>query len=316
MRGSCKTSRGMGVPPMKHGQDARAATAGKGSCKNLVRHLRRIVAVAGFLLVVLHIRADSAVLARALEQEGQHSLAALEYRRAALAATNAADAARWHWLAAHAYAAGHEWKLAGHMLDLVEETGLSGLDVPLVWLRAEQTLAERDWPAADFYFDSLVRRAEGAEWQAYAQRGRSIARLRRGDVAGARGGLESAPLEAVERYAAGRDRRPWVGGLLGLVPGLGYFYSGEIGNGVRSLLLNSLFIWGLVETAQDDQWAVFSVLAFAEFTWYSGSIYGGIDAAHRYNRRRLDAAVDALRDGERPRAVYDTLPVLTLRFEF
>lgn len=34
--GSCKTSRGMGVPPMKHGQDARATAAGKGFCKNLL----------------------------------------------------------------------------------------------------------------------------------------------------------------------------------------------------------------------------------------------------------------------------------------
>ena len=34
-RGSCKTPRGMGVPPMKHGQDARATPVGKGFCKTL-----------------------------------------------------------------------------------------------------------------------------------------------------------------------------------------------------------------------------------------------------------------------------------------
>ena len=71
---------------------------------------------------------------------------------------------------------------------------------------------------------------------------------------------------------------PWVGGVLGLVPGLGYVYSGEFANGARSLILNGLFIWGMVETAEREQWAAFSVLTFFEFTWYSGSIYGGAEA--------------------------------------
>jgi hypothetical protein len=33
--GSCKTPRGMGVPPMNHGQDARATLDAKGFCKSL-----------------------------------------------------------------------------------------------------------------------------------------------------------------------------------------------------------------------------------------------------------------------------------------
>ena len=81
------------------------------------------------------------------------------------------------------------------------------------------------------------------------------------------------------------------GGVLGLVPGLGYAYSGEYANAVRSLILNSLFIWGMVETADDDQWGLFALVTFGEFTWYSGSIYGGIDAAHRdLELRGLQAA--------------------------
>ena len=33
-RDSCKNHRGMGVPPMEHGQDARATPANRDSCKN------------------------------------------------------------------------------------------------------------------------------------------------------------------------------------------------------------------------------------------------------------------------------------------
>ena len=100
------------------------------------------------------------------------------------------------------------------------------------------------------------------------------------------------------------------------MPGCGYFYSGEIANGVRSLLLNGLFIWGMVETAEDKEWAVFSAITFFEITWYTGSIYGGIDAAHRHNHDRLHRAIDAL-DG---RAVMQPdpalLPEIGIRFRF
>ena len=104
--------------------------------------------------------------------------------------------------------------------------------------------------------------------------------------------------------------------MLGLVPGFGYIYSGEYANAARSIILNGLFIWGMVETAADDQWAVFSVLTFAELTWYSGSIYGGIDSAHRHNQRRLDAAVSDVRGEKQLRPDLAQVPLFTLKFDF
>ena len=82
------------------------------------------------------------------------------------------------------------------------------------------------------------------------------------------------------------------------------------------IILNGLFIWGMVETAADDEWAVFSVLTFAEFTWYSGSIYGGIDSAHRHNQRRLDAAVNDVRGDKTLRPISSQVPIFSLKFEF
>ena len=54
-----------------------------------------------------------------------------------------------------------------------------------------------------------------------------------------------------------------------------------------------------------------------ELTWYSGSIYGGIDAAHRYNQRRLDNAVHELRGDDAPRLEREArLDVFSLRIAF
>ena len=134
----------------------------------------------------------------------------------------------------------------------------------------------------------------------------------------ARAALEGDPnAEALERYLAGRDKSPRLGGLLGIVPGLGYAYSGEYGNALRSLLLNGLFGWAMFATAEDDQWALFAVATFFELTWYTGSIYGGIDAAHRHNRERLDSAVREIRGDDAPHIGHRLgLPLLKVDLAF
>ena len=274
------------------------------------------------LLVLVSLSARAATndvekaLALALGREGQHHLSALEYRRLALNESETSTAGRWYWLAAHEYASDRDWPLTARMLDLAEDADGDELTAPVTWLRAEQAWAERDWATAGFYFQSLGSAIDDAEWRNFAARGAAAARLRSGDIEGARAGLSGEPLEAVERYAAGSDKSPKVGGLLGLVPGLGYLYSGETGNAVRSLLLNGLFIWGMVETAEDDQWALFTLLTLGEFTWYSGSIYGGIDAANRYNRDRLNTAVEEVRGDRRPQPNLNAIPLFSLKFEF
>ena len=124
-------------------------------------------------------------------------------------------------------------------------------------------------------------------------------------------------LRLVEDYAAGSDKSPTVGGLLGIVPGLGYAYSGEWSNMVRSMVLNGLFGWAMFECADREEWGLFAVTTFFELTWYTGSIYGGIDAAHRYNRERLENAAAALRDRPVPSVGRAPgVPLLGVRLEF
>ena len=266
--------------------------------------------------------AEPARLALDLDAEGQREAAAIEFRRLALADEEAADAGRWFWLAAHEYALENKGELCNRMLDRAEDAAPLALSVPVAWLRAENAMSARDWPAAAFHFDSLRLKADADDVREFAARGAAAAHLREKDFESARQTLASAPgdldqaREAVERYAGGRDKKPWLGGMLGLVPGLGYIYSGEYANAARSIILNSLFLWGMAETADDDDWGVFAVLTFAEFTWYSGSIYGGIDAAHRHNQRRGDTAADEIRGEKKLRPDLAQVPIFSLKFEF
>jgi hypothetical protein len=274
------------------------------------------------LAVCFTAHAGPAELALQLAAEGQRDAAAIEFRRLALATGNAEDAARWYWLAAHEYAQGKNWERSNQMLDRAEDAAPLAQSVPVAWLRAENALQEKDWPVAAFHFDSLKLKVDSDDLREFAARGTAAARLCEKDFPGAKQALAAAPGEldaaraAIDCYAGRRDKKPWVGGVLGLVPGLGYVYSGEFANAARSLILNGLFIWGMVETATDDQWAVFSVLTFAELTWYSGSIYGGIDSAQRHNQRRLDAAVSDVRGEKQLRPDLAQVPLFTLKFVF
>jgi hypothetical protein len=72
----------------------------------------------------------------------------------------------------------------------------------------------------------------------------------------------------------------------------------------------------MVSTAEDDEWGAFTVISFFEATWYTGSIYGGVDASHRFNERRLQGCVDRVEGASGFEPDYGKLPVLSLRFEF
>ncbi|TAN36756.1 MAG: hypothetical protein EPN23_08070 [Verrucomicrobia bacterium] len=265
---------------------------------------------------------DSTQLARELAAEKDHAGAALEYRRLALTMPTAAARGGYFWASAFESLQAGEATAADHMLNRVENE-TPDLTNPVLLLRADVALAARKWEEAAFFADGVLQRTDAArEEKNLAARRLAAAELRAGDVAAARAGLQRAPdpapaaLAAVEGYAQGHDKKPRVGGLLGLVPGLGYVYAGEWANALRSVLLNSLFIFGMVNTAEHDEWGAFGVISFFEVTWYSGSIYGGIDASQRYNRERLDGAVRGINGpaGFAPDPL--KLPLISLRFSF
>jgi hypothetical protein len=287
---------------------------------------RGLLVFAALAAAVLGARAEeksaTRELAAELSGEGRWASAALEYRRLAWAEPE--REATWRWMAAWAYANSkdaRERARAERQLDAAEdaEDGGEGMvAVAIQALRAELALKTGAYGEARFHFEGLGAGAEDESWARWARRGAATAALRGGDETRARAALEgdAEGLAALSGVAPVRRKRPWVGGVLGLVPGMGYAYSGEWANAVRSLLLNGLFAWAMVETADDDEWALFGVCTFFEITWYSGSIYGGIDAAHRWNARRMDEAERALR-GENvlPEPVLVKLPVLELRFK-
>jgi hypothetical protein len=262
-------------------------------------------------------------LARELLDEKDYPLAAVEFRRFAMETEVPEEVAASYLYAGYAYLQAGKTVSTREMLDraeLADTQSLYGNEVAL--LNAERAYRARDPESALYFYDLLAEPASPESLRTFALRRSAAIHCSRGDLEDARRQLGRLPdgtasLQALDAYAGGQDKSPYVGGLLGLIPGAGYWYSGEIANGFRSLILNALFIYGMAHTAYEDQWGAFAAISFFEVTWYTGSIYGGVDAAQRYNNDRLDAALQGiegdLRCQPNPQM---TLPIFKLKIDF
>lgn len=293
------------------------------------RNADRTFAIGLFGLLIFLAAADVFAVERSeiylplrLIKEQDAASAALEFRRLALRADQPQDRAGFFWASAHQYMEANRLGVAEQMLDLSEDAWPQ-IDQPALLLRGELARQRNDLGSARFYWSTLMRSDPDLETDHFVRRRLAGAHVQESRLESAREALDGLPaehsaeaIEAVHRYERGRDKRPWLGGLLGMIPGMGYAYAGEYANAFRSALLNGIFIYGMVDTAQNGHWGGFAVITFFEITWYTGSIYGGIDASHRYNQQRLNDTVNRIQGDASFLPDWPRLPLVELRFEF
>ncbi|MEW6215299.1 MAG: hypothetical protein AB1478_08910 [Nitrospirota bacterium] len=80
-----------------------------------------------------------------------------------------------------------------------------------------------------------------------------------------------------------RKKSPVIAGLLGIVPGLGYLYSGYEQTALASFIVNGLFILGTVEAFKQGNEGLGIMLGIISSGFYSGNIYGSVQSAQRSN---------------------------------
>jgi TM2 domain-containing membrane protein YozV len=108
--------------------------------------------------------------------------------------------------------------------------------------------------------------------------------------------------ESARQWGTLPRKSPVVAGLLSVVPGAGHLYIGEPVVALGALAWNGLFSFALYESIRRDQIGVAVLLGALELLWYSGTIFGAISGAQKYNRDVRQEALDALR------ARYDDRP--------
>lgn len=258
-------------------------------------------------------------LAKELDASSEFQQSAIEFRRASLISTEPEEKAIFSLFAANEYLKANLFKESLIELDKAGENSTK-LDDELGLLYFKANEQQKKYNSAKFYLEPL--QFSGDEISQYSILNIAALSVREKNLADAITILENAEFDtskglmAIEKYQNGKDKTPWVGGVLGIIPGLGYVYTGEYSNALRSLILNGIFIFGMVETADNDLWGVFTVITFFEATWYTGSIYGGIDSSHRYNRNRLENCIKDISGNTKFNLEAQDIPVITLNFQF
>ncbi|HAS82335.1 MAG TPA: hypothetical protein DCS43_06590, partial [Verrucomicrobia bacterium] len=85
-----------------------------------------------------------------------------------------------------------------------------------------------------------------------------------------------------------------AGALSAVLPGAGQLYTGRSGDALLSFLLNSGLIIAAVVAFNNDEPVAGGLIAAVELTWYSGNIYGAVNAAHKYNRDQRSRFIENL----------------------
>jgi TolA-binding protein len=91
-----------------------------------------------------------------------------------------------------------------------------------------------------------------------------------------------------------------AGALSAVVPGTGHVYTGRFRDGFMAFLLNGAFLVAGIEAVAAGNEAAAGLLFFFEAAWYSGSIYGAVNAAHKWNRDQEDRWLHGLEQQHGP----------------
>ena len=79
-------------------------------------------------------------------------------------------------------------------------------------------------------------------------------------------------------------KSPALAGTLSIVPGLGHFYIEEYGAGAVAMVWNGAFIYAFVDSLLAQKYGQAALIGLVELIWYSGTIFGAVSGANRFNR--------------------------------
>ncbi|MFH1154609.1 MAG: tetratricopeptide repeat protein [Pseudomonadota bacterium] len=129
-------------------------------------------------------------------------------------------------------------------------------------------------------------------------------------------------LDTIHHMENFKDKNPILAGIAGIVPGGGFAYTGRIHDAVVAFFVNTALILASCRSFETDNPILGSIVGIVASGFYSGSIYGGISSAYKYNSAQRRQVIETLKQAV-PVAGPDSEPwgrshglLLSLRFPF
>lgn len=93
----------------------------------------------------------------------------------------------------------------------------------------------------------------------------------------------SQNIQTINSITILKQKKPVLAGVLGIIPGAGYMYSGHTTTGISSLVLNGLLGYATYTSFKTENYGIGILTGLFSTAFYIGNISGGYKAAKRYN---------------------------------
>ncbi len=107
--------------------------------------------------------------------------------------------------------------------------------------------------------------------------------------------ISTVVLENANQYKFLKYKNKNVAGLLAIIPGLGYVYTGHNTSGISSLIINSLLFYAVYTSINTKNYGVASLMGVFSIGFYLGNISGSIKSAKRYNYKVNDKLLNKIK---------------------
>lgn len=90
-------------------------------------------------------------------------------------------------------------------------------------------------------------------------------------------------------------RSPVLAGFFSIIfPGLGQVYNGDYGDAFAVLIVNGVFGYLIYDALKYKNYVETGIFGFLEIGWYSGTVYGAVRGAQKYNLRQKEDFVKSI----------------------
>jgi putative membrane protein insertion efficiency factor len=90
-------------------------------------------------------------------------------------------------------------------------------------------------------------------------------------------------------------KSPTLAGFLGIIPGLGYYYSGHKASALSSLIVNGLLGYALYSNIKSRNDGMTALVGLFSFSFYLGNISGSVKSVRRYNNAQNKRILSQIR---------------------
>jgi tetratricopeptide (TPR) repeat protein len=92
-----------------------------------------------------------------------------------------------------------------------------------------------------------------------------------------------------------KRKSPLLAGVMSVIPGLGYAYSGHFQTAISALPVNGLLAFATYSNFSKANYGMGALTAVFNVSFYLGNVYGSVNSAKRYNQMQKQSIINKLK---------------------